>query len=154
MLPTACEKIISRYIFSKTGPNRAVYCYTSWNKFSSSSSWYKMCSQKWLLWRISMALSCSPSLIWTTLSLVKEPWMAPLLFNFLASNAMFSFIRDKFSLIKILLLLPGWCFTLSRLANLFRLSKAFLQYFLFVNLTMVFLDLVVLSGLPNLWHAP
>ena len=79
--------------------------------------------------------------------------MAPLLFSFLALNAMFSFIRDKFSLIKILLLLPSWCFSLSRLANFFQLSKAFLQYFLFVSLTMVFLEVVVLSGLPNLWHA-
>ena len=79
--------------------------------------------------------------------------MVPILFSFLVSNTTFSFIRDKFSLIKILLLLPSWCFSLSRLANFFWLSRAFLQYFLFLNLTMVFLDLVVLSGLPNLWHA-
>ena len=79
--------------------------------------------------------------------------MIPILFSFLVSNTTFSFIRDKFSLIKILLLLPSWCFSLSRLANFCWLSKAFLQYFLFLNLTMVFLDLVVLSGLPNLWHA-
>ena len=74
--------------------------------------------------------------------------MAPLLFSFLALNAMFSFL-----LIKIVVLLPSWCFSLSRLANFFQLSKAFLQYFLFVNLTMVFLDLVVVSSLPNLCHA-
>ena len=95
-----------------------------------------------------MPLSCSPSLIWTTSSLLKQLWMAPLLFSFLAVNVMFSYIYDKFWLIKILL--PSWYFSLSRLANFFRLNKAFLQYFLFGNLTMSFLHLVVLS---NLWHA-
>ena len=60
----------------------------------------------------------------------KEAMMAPLVFSLLASNAMFSFIRDKFLLIKILVLLPSWCFSLSRLDNFFWLSKALLQYFL------------------------
>ena len=64
-----------------------------------------------------------------------------------------SFIRDKFSRIKILLLLLSWCFSLLRLAKFFRLSKAFLQYFLFVDLTMFFLDLDVFLSFLNMWLA-
>ena len=58
-----------------------------------------------------------------------------------------------FSRIKTLLLLLSRCFSLLRLANFFRLSKAFLQYFLFVNLTMVFFYLEVFLGFLNMWLA-
>ena len=58
-----------------------------------------------------------------------------------------------FSRIKTLLLLLSRCFSLLRLANFFRLSKAFLQYFLFVNLTMFFLDLDVFLSFLNMWLA-
>ena len=51
------------------------------------------------------------------------------------------------------MLLPNLYFASSRFANVLGFIKAFLQYYRFVNLTIVFLDLDVLSGLWNLWHA-
>lgn len=100
-----------------------------------------------------MTFLFSSSLIWMTPSLVKEPWMALVLFSFIASNPMFSFTRDKFSLIKLSLLLPSWYFSFSELANFFRLTKAFFSTSYCKPDYVLFLHLVVRSDLPNLSHA-
>ena len=73
-------------------------------------------------------------------------------FKYLQYKAKCLFCTVKFSLAKIPIPLTNWCFFKSILSNCFLLSSAFLQYFLLINLIMVFL--VRLLDLSILWESP
>ena len=60
-------------------------------------------------------------------------------------------ITIRFSWIKIFVPLTNWCFFKRTLFNCFLWSSAFLQYFLLINLIMVFLE--PLLDLPFLWQS-
>ena len=93
-----------------------------------------------LMWWTLNTFYFSVVLIKTIPSLVKQEWILLFLFNFLPQNAMDSFARVKFSLIKILLFwLKLYFIWLLILISFFQFTNAFLQYLRLINLTMVFL---------------
>ena len=79
--------------------------------------------------------------------------MSSLRFSFLQLKAMDSFIGVKLSLTKIFVPSLKLCFPLLFSLSFFLFSKILLQFFLLTKRTIVFLDLDVASGLPNLWQS-
>ena len=79
--------------------------------------------------------------------------MSSLHFSFLQLKAMDSFIGIQLSLTNIFVPSLKLCFWLFNFADFFLFSKILLQFFLLAKRTIVFLDLDVTSGLPNLWQA-
>ena len=79
--------------------------------------------------------------------------MSSLHFSFLQLKAMDSFIGVKLSLTKSFVPSLKLCFWLFNFAGFLLFSKILLQFFLLAKRTIVFLDLDVTSGLPNLWQA-
>ena len=63
------------------------------------------------------------------------------------------YIGVKLSPTKICVPSLKLCFSLFNFASFFLFSKILLQFFLLAKRTIVFLDLDVTSGLPNLWQA-
>ena len=105
------------------------------------------------MWWTLNAFDFSVFLIKTIPSLVKQEWILLFLFNFLPQNAMDSFTRVKFLLIKILLFrLKLYFISLSILISFFLFNNAFLQYLQLINLTMFFLMEVFWLDFPILWH--